>query len=397
MEISYADDIALIARSEQELKGMMRRFEKYIEKKGLILSPDKSKVIVFEKGRGRLKKREWSWREEEIEEVKEIRYLGYIMQKNGGNEKHIKERFRRATLAMNQAWSIGERLFKDDFGRRMKMFIALMSSVALYGAEIWGWGGGERIDKLKRKYIKWILGLDRRTPNYILMEETKEEEMRINALRRVIKYEEEARRSKKKIVAECIRELNKRKLKAEESKWEKRRREVLEKLEVNREDIQKKREEGETKEAIKQMMEDIKRKEKETTSGKINESKYNKIFKDIWLEEKPGYLKGKKKKKERSLIARYRCGNEIKGGHYWEDEEERKCRICKQEEETLEHVLKKCEYTKGDMEIEDFLNGDGRGVEIMKIIKNRRMERRKEEDEREEEEKEKDPVEDETI
>lgn len=56
-------------------------------------------------------------------------------------------------------------------------------------------------------------------------------------------------------------------------------------------------------------MEDIKRKEKETTSDKINNSKYNKIFKDIWLEEKPGYLKGIKKKKERSLIARYRCGN----------------------------------------------------------------------------------------
>lgn len=143
--------------------------------------------------------------------------------KNGGNKKHIKERFRRATaMAMDQAWSIGELLlFKDDFGRRMKMFNALVSSVALYGAEIWGWGGGERIDKLKRKYIKWIPGLDRRTPNYILMEETKEEEMRINALRRAIKYEEEARRLKK-IVAECIRELDKRKLKAEESKWGKK-------------------------------------------------------------------------------------------------------------------------------------------------------------------------------
>lgn len=58
--ISYADDIALLARSEQDLKGMMRRFEKYIERKGLILSPEKSKVMVFEKGRGRLKKREWS-------------------------------------------------------------------------------------------------------------------------------------------------------------------------------------------------------------------------------------------------------------------------------------------------------------------------------------------------
>lgn len=30
------------------------------------------------------------------------------------------------------------------------------------------------MEKIKRKYIKWILKLDRRTPNYILEEETKE-------------------------------------------------------------------------------------------------------------------------------------------------------------------------------------------------------------------------------
>lgn len=30
--ISYADDIVLIARNEQELKGMMKRFKKYIER-----------------------------------------------------------------------------------------------------------------------------------------------------------------------------------------------------------------------------------------------------------------------------------------------------------------------------------------------------------------------------
>lgn len=37
--------------------------------------------MVFEKGRGRTKKREWKWRKEEIEEVKEIKYLGYTLQK----------------------------------------------------------------------------------------------------------------------------------------------------------------------------------------------------------------------------------------------------------------------------------------------------------------------------
>lgn len=85
--------------------------------------------------------------------MKEMSYLRYIMQKNGGAEKHIKERIRRAKIAMKQAWSIGERLFEDDYRRRLKMFRALVS-VALYGAEIWGWGNDTRIDGIERKYVK---------------------------------------------------------------------------------------------------------------------------------------------------------------------------------------------------------------------------------------------------
>jgi len=39
------------------------------------------------------------------------------------------------------------------------MFNALVGSMALYGAEIWGWRKEERLDKVTRKYMKWILGL----------------------------------------------------------------------------------------------------------------------------------------------------------------------------------------------------------------------------------------------
>jgi len=77
--IMYTDDIVLLARREAELKEMMKRFKTSLEKKDLSLSPDKLKIMVSENERRKTKKRKWKWKEESIEEVKEIRYLGYML------------------------------------------------------------------------------------------------------------------------------------------------------------------------------------------------------------------------------------------------------------------------------------------------------------------------------
>lgn len=377
--ITYADDIVLVAQNEQDLKGMIKRFKKYLEKKDLILSPEKSKVMVFERGRGRVKKRDWRWGEESIEEVKEMRYLGYIMQKNGGAEKHIMERIRRATIAMKMTWSIGERLFRDDYIRRMKMFNALVGSIALYGAEIWGWNKEERIDRIKRKYVKWTLGLDRRTPNYILKEETKMKELRMEAMMRAIKYEETARKTEKKLVVECIKELERERRSREESKWERRRREVLEEAGISNEEWNEKREKEETKKIAREIKERIERKEEQVRRKKIEDSKYNETYKNIMTEGTPLYLKGKRNKKERNMIARYRCGSETRGSKHWLEEAEKKCRICGEGTENIVHILKECEETKDEMTVEEFLKEDGSGREMMKRIDKIREGKRREE------------------
>lgn len=44
-------------------------------------------------------------------------------------------------------------MFKNDYERRVKMFDALLGSVTLYGAEVWGWRNEARLDRIKRKYI----------------------------------------------------------------------------------------------------------------------------------------------------------------------------------------------------------------------------------------------------
>jgi len=78
--------------------------------------------------------------------------------------KYIKERIRRAMIMMKRTWSIGERMLKKNYMKRMKMFDLLIGSVALYGAEIWQ--NENRLNKIKRKYTKWILNLEEHQTMY---------------------------------------------------------------------------------------------------------------------------------------------------------------------------------------------------------------------------------------
>lgn len=136
----------------------------------MTLSEEETKILVFEKRSGEV--RRWKWGDKELEKVDEIRYLKYILQKNGKNDRHMKERKRKAVLTMKNAWSIGERIFKKSYERRRKLFTALVECVALlFGAEIWGWEEDEKMESVQRRYMKWVLELDSNTPNYIVEEE----------------------------------------------------------------------------------------------------------------------------------------------------------------------------------------------------------------------------------
>ena len=57
--------------------------------------------------------------------------------------------------------------------------------------------------------------------------------------------------------------------------------------------------------------------EGESRRRKIEESKYNAHYKEIITKERPEYLKQRMRKEERSLIARLRCGNEVRGRQHW--------------------------------------------------------------------------------
>lgn len=55
--ITYADDVVLLAKSEKDMKEIFKKFKKFLKRKDLYLSSEKSKVLVFENRIGGGKKR----------------------------------------------------------------------------------------------------------------------------------------------------------------------------------------------------------------------------------------------------------------------------------------------------------------------------------------------------
>ena len=93
--------------------------------------------------------------------------MGYIFQINGGQEKHVKDRAKKAAAIMGQVWSIGKRRFGRDWKKRLWLFDRLVWTVMGYGVEIWGWKERQEMESLQTRYMNWTLGLERRTPGYM--------------------------------------------------------------------------------------------------------------------------------------------------------------------------------------------------------------------------------------
>jgi len=100
--LAYADDVVLVAENENEMRSMIEKLERYIDRKGLEVNTEKTKILRFRKGGGRWKEYKWLWKGKMIGEVKEFKYLGYVFQRNGGQEAYIKDRIRRAAAVMGQ-------------------------------------------------------------------------------------------------------------------------------------------------------------------------------------------------------------------------------------------------------------------------------------------------------
>ncbi|KYN11078.1 hypothetical protein ALC57_16779, partial [Trachymyrmex cornetzi] len=70
----------------------------------------------------------------------------------------------------------------------------LIWAMVSYGVEIWGWKEREVVESLQERYLRWVLGVERRTPGYLVREELQREKLRAKAGKRAWAFEERIRK-----------------------------------------------------------------------------------------------------------------------------------------------------------------------------------------------------------
>lgn len=187
----------MLAKNEVEMNQMLRKLKKYLEEVDMELSVKKSKMMIFGEARGRKIRNatHWWWDNEELEEVKEFNYLGYLFSKKNTAEAHILKRIRKSNALLGELWSKGQRFCRNSWKLRMRMFNAIARSVLLYGAELYGWEDNKRLNTVQIKYIKSILELEKQTPAAFTRAETEIQKNTEDAILRAANYEDKCAES----------------------------------------------------------------------------------------------------------------------------------------------------------------------------------------------------------
>lgn len=131
--VRFADDIAMVADTEEALQYNMQRMDEIFQKYNLKINIKKTKIMVTSKTQS--PQVNIMINSERLEQVKSFTYLGSIIDEKGRSEKEI-----RARIAMaKRAFTTNRQVYnsKIHINIRKNLIKTYIWSTALYGCESW--------------------------------------------------------------------------------------------------------------------------------------------------------------------------------------------------------------------------------------------------------------------
>ena len=184
----FADDVVLVSTTPVGLQNQLDSLQHMSKLLNLTINTGKTKVMVFRRG-GHLSAGEsWFLDGSRLETVNHYRYLGFIFTTKLSIDTALDEIATRGkqkgVQVLKALWNL--RCMKTKVFT--KLFDAQVQATLLYGAEIWGLGRQEKIERTHTFMCKRFMGIDTRSPNHMVYGDLGRFPLTINSGLRTIKY-----------------------------------------------------------------------------------------------------------------------------------------------------------------------------------------------------------------
>ena len=170
----YADDVLLISESKNDLQSYLDSIATYCECWKLKINVDKTKIMIFSKGKIKTDKLIFTINNTQIEVVDKYKYLGIMLNFNG-NLKHVAEHMYNKSI--KAIFSLKAKIMNyDNINNKLllKLFDCLIRPILTYGSEIWIYDFNVKesvleklpFEKLHNKFCNYFLGVHRRLSKF---------------------------------------------------------------------------------------------------------------------------------------------------------------------------------------------------------------------------------------
>ncbi|KAL3683260.1 hypothetical protein R1sor_001282 [Riccia sorocarpa] len=167
----FADDVVLIAKSEEHLRCQISTLELFCRETGMQLNVGKTKWLGI---RGKPSE-PFLFEGRQLESCDTYRYLGVDVTANLSWAKNVQARVSSGRRALFSLWSKCDRTGLVAWHLRCHLYKALVRPVILYSAPVWGpmvsRSGWVRLEALQKLFIQTELGVKTQTPYSILLVE----------------------------------------------------------------------------------------------------------------------------------------------------------------------------------------------------------------------------------
>jgi hypothetical protein len=163
--LMFADDMVILGDSKTDLCKKIKCLEEYCASKNLIVNIDKTKIVVF--GRGRRNRRmKFVYENQELEIRNSYKYLGVEFNSSGTFGSFSKLQNIKGKAIGEKVLNILRKAKSDKWESKMKLYDTIVLPTVLYGAEVWGIFCEEIIELSQIHFLKRLLLLNKLTPNW---------------------------------------------------------------------------------------------------------------------------------------------------------------------------------------------------------------------------------------